>query len=256
MKSYQLISFAQRDRVAELVLKRPPVNVMNIEMMEEIADALSSVCKEENLHALVIRAEGKAFSAGVAVEDHMGEKTEPMIHLFHKMFHRLIEVPCPTIAVVEGAAIGGGCELATFCDLVIATDRAKFGQPEINLALFPPVSVVAFPWLTGLNRTMELLLTGETISAQTAYEWGLVNRVVSPDDLEAALEQLLDNLRSKSPLALRLTRKAVREAMAVSFAAAIGKVEQIYLRDLVYSDDAQEGLQSFLEKRPPVWKNR
>jgi cyclohexa-1,5-dienecarbonyl-CoA hydratase len=228
---------------------------MNMEMMEEIVDALSSICKEENLNALVIRAEGKAFSAGVAVEDHMGDKTEPMIHLFHKMFHRLIEIPCPTIAVVEGAAMGGGCELATFCDLVIATDQAKFGQPEINLALFPPVSVVAFPWLTGLNRTMELLLTGETISAGKAYEWGLVNRVVSPEDLEATVGQLLDNLRGKSALALRLTRKAVREAMASSFASAIGKVEQIYLRELVYSDDAQEGLHSFLEKRPPVWKN-
>ncbi|MEB3100165.1 enoyl-CoA hydratase/isomerase family protein [Ferviditalea candida] len=256
MSSYNYIDFSVEDRIARLVLKRPPVNVLNMEMMNEIVEALSSVCKEDSLHALVIRAEGKAFSAGVAVEDHMGDKTEPMIHLFHNMFHRLLEVPCPTISVVEGAALGGGCELATFCDIVIATDQAKFGQPEINLGLFPPVSIVTFPWLIGLNRGMELLLTGDTISAQKAYEWGLVNRLVPSHKLEEHLDHLLSQFKNKSALALRLTRKALRETMAVTFAAAIEKVEQIYLRDLVQTEDAQEGLKSFLEKREPVWKNR
>jgi cyclohexa-1,5-dienecarbonyl-CoA hydratase len=256
MNHFETIRFHMEENVATLTLARPPVNVLNIQMMEEIVTALSSIRDRQDLHALVIRAEGKAFSAGVSVEDHMGDKAEPMLHLFHKMFHLLIEVPCPTIAVVEAAALGGGCELATFCDMVIANDRAKFGQPEINLALFPPVSVVAFPWLTGFNRTMELLLTGETISAQKACEWGLVNRVVPADELEANLEQLLANLRSKSTVALQLTRKAVRAAMSTSFAQAIGTVEQIYFRDLIPTEDAQEGLHSFLEKRQPVWKNR
>lgn len=255
MNRYETIRFEVQDRVAHLVLNRPPLNVMNIQMMEEIVSAFSSICKRTDLSALVIRAEGKAFSAGVSVEDHLGDKTEPMLHLFHKMFHLLIEIPCPTIAVVEAAALGGGCELATFCDMVIATDRAKFGQPEINLGLFPPVSVVAFPWITGFNRTMELLLTGDTISAQKAYEWGLINRVVPAEELEVNLQQLLNNLRSKSALALSLTRKAVREAMSTSFASSIGKVEQIYLRQLIHTEDAQEGLHSFIEKRSPVWKN-
>lgn len=256
MSKYKLIQCYEEDQVAMLVLNRPPLNVMNIEMMEEIVDALRSIKKDEHLKALVIRSEGKAFSAGVAVEDHIGDKTEPMIHLFHEMFHCLVEVPCPTIAVVDGLALGGGCELATFCDIVIATDRAKFGQPEINLALFPPVSIVTFPWMTGFNRTMELLLTGETISAEKAYEWGLVNRLVSQNELENHLQQLLQQLRSKSALALRLTRKAVREAMSASFASAIGKVERIYLSELVRSADAQEGMNSFLEKRQPQWQNQ
>ncbi|BCU80608.1 putative enoyl-CoA hydratase echA8 [Polycladomyces abyssicola] len=253
--NYETIKFYVEEGVAFLVLSRPPVNVMNIQMMEEISDALFSIRSNRNLHALVIRAEGKVFSAGVSVEDHMGDKAEPMLHLFHKMFHLLIEIPCPTIAVVEGPAIGGGCELATFCDIVYATEKAKFGQPEINLGLFPPVSVVTFPWLTGFNRTMELLLTGETIDAHKAYEWGFVNRVLSPEDLETNLKQLLSKLKNKSTVALRLTRKAVREAMASSFASSIGKVEQIYFRDLIQSEDAQEGLRSFIEKREPVWKN-
>lgn len=256
MSEYQWIGFSIEDKVATLVLRRAPVNVMNMEMMEEMVHAFSSLHGNEHLNALVIRAEGKVFSAGVAVEDHLGDKTEPMIHLFHRMFHCLADVPCPTIAVVDGAALGGGCELATFCDIVLSSERAKFGQPEIYLALFPPVSIVTFPWMTGYNRTMELLLTGESISAAKAYEWGLVNRVVPPSELDGALEQLLSHLRTKSALALRLTRKTVRESMAPSFASAIKPVENIYLRELVQSADAQEGLKAFLEKRRPVWHNK
>ncbi|MBD8006505.1 enoyl-CoA hydratase/isomerase family protein [Bacillus sp. Sa1BUA2] len=224
-------------------------------MMIGISDALLNIREAKGLHALVIRAEGKAFSAGASVEDHMGDKAEPMLHAFHKMFHLLIEIPCPTVAVVEGPALGGGCELATFCDIVYATEKAEFGQPEINLGLFPPVSVVAFPWITGLNRTMELLLTGETIDVQKAFEWGFVNRVVPSYELEGALSELLQKLKSKSALALSLTRKTIREALSVHFAEAIGKVEQVYFRDLIPSKDAQEGLSSFIEKREPIWIN-
>ncbi|RBW70111.1 enoyl-CoA hydratase/isomerase family protein [Bacillus taeanensis] len=255
MKQYETISFYVENSTAVLTFNRPPVNVLNMEMMEEIVDALETVCKNNSLTALVIKAEGKAFSAGVAIEDHLGDKTEPMIHLFHKMFHILARVQCPTIAVVDGAALGGGCEVATFCDIVIATEKAKFGQPEINLGLFPPVSVVSFPWLMGLNRTMELLLTGETIDAQKAYEYGLVNRIVAREELDSSIEKLLSNFRSKSPLALSLMKKAIRKSMTSSFSSAIGEVEQIYLQDLVRTNDAQEGLHSFLEKREPVWKN-
>jgi cyclohexa-1,5-dienecarbonyl-CoA hydratase len=255
MNAYRHIRFSTADRVAELVLCRPPLNVMNMEMMQEIISALDSL-ETDQVHALVIRAEGKAFSAGVAVEDHLGDKTEPMIHLFHGMFHRLADLPCPSIAVVDGAALGGGCELATFCDLVIASDRAKFGQPEINLGLFPPVSIVSFPWMVGIHRTMELLLTGETISAEQAWQWGLVNRVVPADHLQETLDQLLQSLLSKSAFALRLTRNTVHQALATAFTTAIGPVEQIYLRKMVTSADAQEGLHSFLEKRKPQWRHK
>ena len=197
----------------------------------------------------------KAFSAGVAIEDHIGDKAEPMIHVFHKIFHLLVKVPCPTVAVVEGAAIGGGCEIASFCDISVATEKAKFGQPEINVGLFPPVSVAIFPSLMGVNKTMELLLTGKTISAKKAQEYGLINEVVAEEELETYLEDLLDSFRSKSRVALQLTRMAIREAMVTTFAQTIGKVEQIYLNDLMKTSDAKEGLDSFLEKRKPVWNH-
>jgi cyclohexa-1,5-dienecarbonyl-CoA hydratase len=255
MKNYETIHVQIEQNVAWLTLCREPVNVLNIDMMNEIVDALENLLAHEEPHALVIRSNQKVFSAGVSIEDHIGEKAEPMIHVFHKMFHLLAKIPCPTIAVVEGAAIGGGCEIASFCDISVATEKAKFGQPEINLGLFPPVSVAIFPWLMGFNKTMELLLTGKTISAAKAKEYGLINEVVSDDELANYLEELLDSFRSKSRIALSYTRMAIREAMANTFAQTISKVEQIYLTDLMKTNDAQEGLNSFLEKREPVWKH-
>lgn len=255
MKNYETIHLKIENKVAWLTLNRQPVNVLNIEMMSEIVDALETLIANEEPHALVINSDAKVFSAGVAIEDHVGDKTEPMIHVFHKMFHLMAKIPCPTVAVIEGAAIGGGCEIASFCDISIATEKAKFGQPEINLGLFPPVSVAIFPWLMGFNKTMELLLTGKTITAKEAKEYGLINQVVSEDVLANYLEELLDSFRSKSRVALSYTRMAIREAMANTFAQTIGKVEQIYLNDLMKTNDAQEGLDSFLEKREPVWKH-
>lgn len=255
VKNYETIHLQIENQVAWLTLKRAPVNVLNIEMMNEIVNALETLIESEEPHALVIRAEGKVFSAGVAIEDHIGDKAEPMINVFHKIFHLLTKVPCPTVAVVEGAAIGGGCELASFCDISVATEDAKFGQPEINLGLFPPVSVAIFPWLMGFNKTMELLLTGKTITAAQAKDYGLINEVVAEEELEMYLNDLLESFKTKSRIALNYTRIAIREAMATTFAQTIGKVEQIYLNDLMKTDDAKEGLDSFLNKRKPVWKH-
>lgn len=254
MMAFQNIRFDAGDKVATLTLCRPPLNVMNMALMEELVQALDSLKGSKHLRALVIRAEGKAFCAGAAVEDHVGETTVPFIKLFHQVFRSMLEVPCPTIAVVEGAALGGGLELVTFCDLVVASENAKFGQPEINLAVFAPVSAVTFPGLMSYNRMMELMLTGEAISARQAYEWGLVNRLAPPDQVEEQLQALLAQLESKSAAALRATRVAVRAAAAQTFDAAIERVEKVYL-DHIYSKDAQEGLHAFLEKRQPIWKD-
>lgn len=255
MKNYETIHVQIENKVAWLTLSREPVNVLNIEMMNEIVDALEHLIEQEEPNALVIRSNQKVFSAGVSIEDHIGDKAEQMIHVFHKMFHLLAKVQCPTVAVVEGAAIGGGCEIASFCDISVATEKAKFGQPEINLGLFPPVSVAIFPWLMGFNKTMELLLTGKTLSALKAKEFGLINEVIREEELANYLEELLDSFRAKSRIALSFTRMAIREAMATTFAQTINKVEQIYLGDLMKTNDAQEGLNSFLEKREPVWKH-
>lgn len=248
------ITLHVEDHVAWLTLHREPMNILNIQMMKEIGQALESVLQmEDNLNAFVIQAEGKVFSAGVAVEDHVGELAEPMIHAFHKIFHLLAKISCPTIGVVEGAAIGGGCELATFCDITFVSENSKLGQPEINLGLFPPLSAAYFPWLMGYNKTMEMLLTGKNITAEEAQEIGLINKVVKPEEMKEELNNFLDNLKAKSRPALRLTKKAVRRSMATSISSTLSEVEQIYLWELMTTEDAKEGLDSFMEKREPEW---
>ncbi|WP_100401022.1 enoyl-CoA hydratase/isomerase family protein [Bacillus sp. FJAT-44742] len=253
--AFQTIKVSIEDHIASITLAREPVNILNIQMMKEISEALEIVISRNDLNALVIRAEGKAFSAGVAIEDHVGELAEPMIHAFHKLFHQLSKVPIPTIGVVEGAAIGGGCEVASFCDITVASRSSKFGQPEINLGLFPPVSAAYFPWLMGYNLTMELLLTGRTLKAEEAKEYGLINTVVSEEEVESYVHELLESMKAKSREALKLTKKAVRTSMAVSITGAISEVEQIYLQELMKTNDAKEGLSSFMEKREPVWSH-
>ncbi|MEK6664898.1 MAG: enoyl-CoA hydratase-related protein [candidate division NC10 bacterium] len=244
------------DGVARLVLARPPLNILNIEMMEELNSALERVQALAEVRALVMAAEGKAFSAGVAVEDHLGDRVKPMLEAFHRIFHLLRALPCPTVAAVQGAALGGGSELATFCDFVIASETATFGQPEIKVGVFPPIAAVHYPNRIGLARTLQLLLTGEVIGAKEAERIGLVDRVVPAAQLPAAVEEVLVKLSDKSRAVLALTRRAVLDAAGQPFDAALRAVESLYHAELMQTEDAREGLRAFVEKRAPVWKHR
>ena len=241
--------------VLRVTLDRPPLNVLNIAMMEEMHAAIERARQLPHLRALVFDAAGKAFSAGVEVGEHMGDLMPKMLEAFHRIFHLLGECDRPTIAVVQGAALGGGCELAAFCDLVLASEGAKFGQPEIKVGVFPPVAAVVFPRLMGWHKAMELLLTGDSLDAATALQFGLVNRVVPADQLEGALQSLLASLREKSGLVLGMTKRALL-AGAPDFAACLHRVEELYGVRLMRTHDATEGLQAFLDKRKPAWEDR
>jgi len=256
MAEYKFLRLEVADGVARLVLARPPLNILTIEMMEELNGALERVQALPEVRALVIAAEGKAFSAGVAVEDHLGDRVKPMLEAFHRIFHLLRALPCPTVAAVQGAALGGGSELATFCDFVIASETATFGQPEIKVGVFPPIAAVHYPNRVGLARTLQLLLTGEVISAREAERIGLADRVVPAAELPAALEETLAKLRDKSRAVLALTRRAVLDPAGQPFEVAIRAVETLYHTELMATEDAHEGLKAFVEKRPPVWKHR
>src|ERR1044071_4187059 len=165
MTEFADIKFQIDDRVARINLARPPLNIMNIAMMDEIGEALELCGQEANLAAIVFTAadEARAFSAGVAVEDHVPATVVRMLDSFHRIFRLLEKISVPVVAVVTGAALGGGCELVAACDLVIASERAKFGQPEIKLGVFPPVAAVLLPRVIGQKRARELMLTGEII---------------------------------------------------------------------------------------------
>jgi cyclohexa-1,5-dienecarbonyl-CoA hydratase len=160
------------------------------------------------------------------------------------------------VAAVNGAALGGGCELAIACDMVVASENAKLGQPEIKLGVFPPIAAILLPRQIPMTKVMELLLGGGIIDAQEAHRIGLVNRVFPKESFAADTAKFLEQFTSLSRVALLHTKKAVKEAATRPFYEALFHIEQHYLKDLMATEDAKEGLNSFIEKRKPVWKNK
>lgn len=256
MTAFETIRLEDVDApVARLVLAHPPLNILTIAMLEEIADAIDSLAGRTDLRALVIAAEGKAFSAGVDVDDHVDEKVRPMIAAFHGVFRRLADFEPVTVAAVHGPALGGGCELAGFCDLVLAAESATFGQPEIRLGVFPPVTAAAFPYFVRGKKTLEMMLTGEIFPAREAERIGLVSRVLPAEGFAESVDDFVHGLSQKSALALRLAKKAYYAGVDVPFDEALDRAERIYLEELMTSRDAREGIAAFREKRPPRWRN-
>jgi cyclohexa-1,5-dienecarbonyl-CoA hydratase len=256
--NYQHIKFKIEDRVARITLARPPVNIFNIAMMREINDALNQCAQQRELVAIVFdaAADCRAFSAGVAVEEHVEDTIFQMLDSFHAIFRNLEQLARPTIAVVDGPALGGGCELVIACDIAIASERARFGQPEIKLGVFPPVAAVLLPELIGEKAARQLILTGEIIDADEAARLGLVNYVVPGNELEAKTSQLLSGFRNLSAAALELTRKAIDLSRARTLDSALKAVESLYLNELMKTHDANEGISAFVQKRKPEWRDR
>lgn len=256
---YQTIRFTIENRVARLTFARPPLNVFNIQMMREINNALNDCSNQRDTVAVVFDTapESRAFSAGVAVEEYVEETSYQMLESFHEIFHTLRHMAKPVVAVVDGAALGGGCELVAGCDIVIAGERARFGQPEIKLGVFPPVAALLLPRIIGERRARELILTGEIIDAPEALRLGLVNYVVPSTQLEQKTQEVLARLRELSAPALEATRRALDAgAYGASFTEALAAIENLYLNDLMKTEDAHEGIKAFMEKRKPVWRNR
>ena len=252
---YKNIKYNFSDNVARITLNRPPLNILNIEMMKEINQALDSL-KGERVKLLLFKAKGKAFSAGVDVGEHLGDQVEEMIEVFHGIFRRMDALPAVSIASVQGAALGGGCELALYCDLVLASEKAKFGQPEIQVGVFPPMAALIFPRITGRKKALELILSGETIGAQEALSLGLINKVVPNETLEEELEKFCGKFLPLSGLVLALTKKAFKAGLMDNQDQGLKVIEKIYLQELMKTEDAEEGLKAFLEKRKPVWKEK
>ncbi len=241
--------------VARLTLNRPPLNILTLASIRELAGALDTVARQPRLKALVLAAHGKAFCAGVDVADHTPERTEPMIREFCALFTQLRTLSVPTVAVVQGAALGGGTELAVACDMVLAAASARFGQPEIKLGVFPPIAAALFPQLIGYQQAARLLFCGETINAGEAAQLGLVTTVVEDGELETALERLLAQLRGMSAAALHMTKRALLCGADLGVTRALPRIEDLYLHGLMITADAREGVQSFIEKRQPVWRD-
>jgi cyclohexa-1,5-dienecarbonyl-CoA hydratase len=252
------IKFTIDDRVARITLARPPVNILNIAMMQEINIALDECSQQRDLAAIVFDStpDCRAFSAGVSVEEHAPETIFQMLDSFHAIFRNLEQIARPAVAVVNGPALGGGCELVAMCDFVIAGDQARFGQPEIKLGVFPPVAAILLPRIIGDRRARELMLTGEIIEAREAQALGLVSRLVPAADLDPETSRLLNQLRGLSAIALEHAKRAINLGQGRSLDNALKEIEDMYLQELMKTRDATEGVNAFIEKRKAAWQHR
>jgi cyclohexa-1,5-dienecarbonyl-CoA hydratase len=253
--SYEYLKTKNEGGVVRITFNRPPLNVLTIDMMEEMVKAFNWA-QGESGSLVVLDAEGKAFSAGVDVADHTPDKVGQMIDVFDRLFIAMFEVEKPIVALVNGAALGGGYELVLACDLVVASEKAKLGQPEINVGVFPPVACYLLPHLVSWPRALELLLSGEVFDAARAERMGLVNKVVPADDFANGCGEFLKKFLTQSPAVLALTKKAALAGQRKSFKDGIKAIDDIYLNELMKTEDAVEGLNAFTEKRNPVWKGK
>jgi cyclohexa-1,5-dienecarbonyl-CoA hydratase len=255
MMAYQNIEAEFKDGLGTITLNRPPVNVLNIAMMEEINGVLKSWIGKKDLKVALFNAKGKCFSAGVDVGEHMGDLAPKMIETFHRMFRLMDKLGTVTVASVFSSCLGGGCELAVFCDLVISAESGKYGQPEIQVGVFPPLAAQMMPRMIGRKAAMDLILSGRIINAEEALRIGLINKVVRNEDLEKETAAFLKPYLGLSAEVLRLTKKAITKGLMDDLEPSLQAIESVYLNELMRTHDAQEGLKAFLEKRKPIWKN-
>ncbi len=246
------VSVDKSNGVARVMLNKPPLNVLNIAMMEELNAALEPLRADRATKVVVLGAEGKAFSAGVDIADHTPDRVEEMIRKFHAIFHTLWAMEQPVVAAVQGAALGGGCELAIGCDFIVASEKAKFGQPEIKVGVFPPIATLLLPHMISRNKANELLLTGDTIDGREAERIGLANVVAPPESFNAAVGAFVGRLTPLSGAVLRQAKRAI----SLGLESGLSSIERCYLNDLMRTEDAKEGLNAFMEKRTPVWKEK
>jgi cyclohexa-1,5-dienecarbonyl-CoA hydratase len=243
-------------RTATLTLDRPPLNVLDLEAIAALGEAVAGLEADPDLTLVFVRGAGdRGFSAGVAVQDHTPDKVAAMLAGLHGAIRRLRDLPAITVAAVHGHCLGGGMELALACDLVIASDDARFGQPEIELGCYPPVAAALYPSLLGPALTFDLLLTGRTLSCRDAERLGIVARRSPAWGLDEAVARFAAELAGKSAAVVRLTKKAIRAGRDLGFPAALAETERLYLEELCGTADMAEGIAAFLAKRRPEWRH-
>ncbi len=251
-----LISELTHDgQVARITLDRPPLNVMTIEMMEEINEALLSLRRQDGLKVLVLQGRGEAFCGGVDVREHSRDRVNRMLQVFHRIFETIRLLDVVSVAAVDGVATGSGFELAIGCNMVVASESARFVLPQVRQGIFPPVASVILPRAAPRRKAMEWILLGDEITAQELASYGLVNRVFPDGEFAKGLEQVIARLTASSGPVLQIARRAQTESYYATYEEALYKVENLYLRDLMMLSDSHEGIAALLEKRTPQWRN-
>lgn len=252
----EFLKIEKDEQVARIILDRPKHNVLDIPMMNELNAELEKIAADKDLKCLVITGEGKSFCAGVEVADHKPENVDLMVSTFNRIFELINMIDIPVIAAVNGACLGGGMELAIACDIVIASEKAILGQPEIKLGFFPPYAAIRLPELVGVAKSIEILTTGQNYSAQDAKDLGFVSKVASVDEFQEVVDKTVKQIVMASPLIIRLNKRAVKRHIGTSFCQGVDLISNYFLKTLMRTEDTLEGIASFEEKRRPVWKNK
>ncbi|MBM3327867.1 MAG: enoyl-CoA hydratase/isomerase family protein [Calditrichaeota bacterium] len=243
------------DHRLDIILSHPPVNILTGAVMKEMIRVLQDASSDPHLRAVVIRSEGKAWSAGADVSEHLPGQFEPMLDTFGELCELVRTYPVPTVAAVDGLCLGGGCELALMCDFVLASERAKFGQPEIKVGVFPPAACAHFAMKMGWQNAMEVILTGDVFSAEDAAKMKLATKVFPVDRFSDEVDRFVDRIICNSGVVLRVAKRAALEGMRLSPEMAAQESDRIYRQELMTMADAVEGLNAFMEKREPNWKD-
>jgi cyclohexa-1,5-dienecarbonyl-CoA hydratase len=250
------IAVAYKENAAHITLKNPPVNVIDITMMEELLAAIREVEQRPDINAIVFRGDGKSFSAGVDIAAHTPEQIQEMLSKFHAVILAIARSPKISVAIVHGNCLGGGAEVAMVCDIVHTTPDSTWGFPEIKLACYPPVACAALAALVGQKRATELIVTGDTFTGRDAAQMGLATASVTVGELEQKTTELLAKLKKLSAAALGVTKKAIYTWDGLHLDKGIARAEKIYLEELMKTEDVKEGTAAWREKREPKWKGR
>jgi cyclohexa-1,5-dienecarbonyl-CoA hydratase len=253
---FQFIRLQIANGVARMTLSRPEHNLLNETMLREMADGMSWVAEREDVKLIVLDSACKVFSGGIDIGEYTSERVFQMLSAFHAVFNGVLESSKPILSVVNGPAIGGGAELALFGDLIVATPKAKFAQPEITIGFFPPLASTILPYLIGPKLALELVLLGEPVGAERALELGLINRLVPEEKLAQTVNELIMRVTAHSGPVLTMAKKAIIGGMGLSLREGLKNSMNIFLNELYRLEDSQEGLRALVEKRKPNWKNR
>lgn len=255
MNGTDLISLTVDGAAARLLLKRPPLNMLNLEMLRRMEERLEAAAREPGVRALILDTEAPSFCAGFEPSELTRESVFLLLEQFHHTARLLCNFPFPTIALVRGMALGAGNEMAACCDFIFATEKASFGQPEIKIGIIPSLAPMLLPPLIGQRAAEDMILTGKFLGAKDAERVGLVTRVLPDAQLSKAAEELVDTFSTLSGAVIQVCLKSLRSSRMHEWDRHQRDVESLYLNELMDLEDAVEGVRAFVEKRPPKWKH-
>ncbi len=256
VEDFKFVKVRVEGEVGHLTLDRPEHNLLNERMLSELAVGISSLGDHSNIKLIILDSAAKAFCGGIEIGEYTQRRIFQLLDAFHCAFTAMLDTSKPLLVVVNGPAFGGGAELAALGDLVIATPKARFAQPEIKLGVFPPLAAAILPYLLGPKQALELVLTGETMSAERARELRLVNWLVPEEELQKKIDDVTAKVTAQSAPVLTMAKKAIMGSLGLPLRDGVRNSMKVFLNELAELEDSQEGLRALVEKRAPKWKNR